>query len=82
MEMTVYDDKKLVAVWLSREEKQDTSLRDKLRELYAAYRGTKYLVAVFESGEGDLYEDTLALLKYNRKRSAELAAQKEQEQAV
>lgn len=35
----------------------------------------KYMVAVFESGKGDLYENTRDLLLFNRRRSAEKAVQ-------
>ena len=62
------DDRHLVEVWLSNAEKKDTSLRDGLKRLYAEYRKKKYLIAVFESGEGDLYQSTLELLSYNKKR--------------
>ena len=37
-------------------------------------------VAVFESGRGDLYENTLALLRFNRRRSAEKEVQQEKKQ--
>lgn len=52
MEIHVRDDKHFVEVWLSNAEKKDTSLRDSLKRLYDEYKKKKYLVAVFESGEG------------------------------
>ena len=39
----------------------------------------KYLVAVYKSGDEDLFENTLALLKYNRKRMAEHEVRKARE---
>ena len=72
MEIHVRDDKYFVEVWLSNAEKKDTSLRDSLKRLYDEYKKKKYLVAVFESGEGDLYQSTLELLSYNKKRCAEI----------
>lgn len=68
METHVRDDRHLVEVWLSNAEKNDTSLREGLKRLYDEYKKKKYLVAVFESGEGDLYQSTLELLSYNKKR--------------
>ena len=76
------DDKHLVEVWLSNAEKNDTSLRDGLKRLYDEYKKKKYLVAVFESGEGDLYQSTLELLSYNKKRCAEIEVAHEKQNAL
>ena len=80
MEMNVRDDKKLVEIWLTNAEKIDPVLREGLKEIYAKYKAKKYMVAVFESGKGNLYENTLALLLYNRRRSAEKEVQQEKKQ--
>ena len=80
MEMNVKDDRKLVEIWLTNAEKIDPVLREGLQEIYAKYMVKKYMVAVFESGTGDLYENTLALLRFNRRRSAEKAVQLEKKQ--
>ena len=82
MEIHVRDDKHLVEVWLSNAEKRDTSLRDGLKRLYAEYKKKKYLVAVFESGEGDLYQSTLELLSYDKKRCAEIEVNREKQRAA
>ena len=73
MEMNVRDDMKLVDIWLTNAEKNDQQLRSSLQSIYDKYKEKKYTVAVFESGSEDLYENTLALLRYNKKRSAEKA---------
>ena len=73
MEMNVRDDMKLVDIWLTNAEKNDPQLRSSLQSIYDKYKEKKYTVAVFESGSEDLYENTLALLRYNKKRSAEKA---------
>ena len=75
MEMNVRDDQKLVEIWLTNAEKIDPVLREGLKEIYAKYKTKKYMVAVFESGKGDLYENTRDLLIFNRRRSAEKAVQ-------
>ena len=70
MEITVRDDKRMVEVWLTTAEKNDVDLRSRLKDLYAQYAQDKYFVAVFESGDGDLYCNTLKLLKQNKTQSA------------
>ena len=80
LEMNVRDDQKLVEIWLTNAEKIDPVLREGLKEIYAKYKTKKYMVAVFESGKGDLYENTRDLLLYNRRRSAEKAVQQEKKQ--
>ena len=79
MEINVFDDKKLVEVWLTSAEKNDSALRGSLPPFYREFKDKGYLVAVFESGEGDLFGSTLSLLLHNRealaKRDLEAAQQ-------
>lgn len=82
MEIRVRDDRHLVEVWLSNAEKKDMSLREGLKRLYDEYKEKKYLVAVFESGEGDLYQSTLELLSYNQKRCAEIEIKREKQRTA
>ena len=79
MEINIHDDKKMVEVWLTRAEKQDEALQQELKPLYAQYKKKKYIVAVFESGEQDLYQNTLALLSYNKRRIPELEMMREKQ---
>ena len=71
MEMTVRDDTKMVEIYLTKAEENDQALRAKLQKIYDNYKEKKYLVAVFESGDGDLYQDMLDLLAFNKKRMAQ-----------
>lgn len=71
MEINVRDDRKIVEVWLTNQEKQDEDLRERLKTFYQQYREKKYIVAVYMSGDLDLMEETSALLCSNRKRLAE-----------
>ena len=80
MEMNVRDDKQLVEIWLTNAEKKDPTLREGLKDIYDKFKKKKYLVAVFESGEKDLYQGTLDLLAYNKRRSAALEVQREKKQ--
>ncbi|MCD8384203.1 MAG: hypothetical protein LUC39_04500 [Clostridiales bacterium] len=70
----------MVDVWLTNAEKNDSQIQAQLKKLYAKYKEKKYLVAVYQSGSRDLYESTLALLAYNKKRVAELDVQREKRQ--
>lgn len=82
MKINVRDDIKVVEVWLTREEKRDAVLRERLKPLYQEYKAKKYLVAVFESGSRDLWEETSALLCYNRKRIAQMEVEREKRQGM
>ena len=66
MEINVNEDKKIVEIWLSNEEKNNNLIKEKLKELYAIYKKTKYIVAVYESGSADLLSGTKSLLSQNR----------------
>ena len=82
LEIHVRDDRGLVEIWLSNAEKKDPSLREGLKGIYDKYKKKKYLVAVFESGERDLYPSTLELLAYNKRRCAELEVHREKQRAA
>ena len=67
MEIYVKDSDKIVEVWLTNAEKNDKLLRQSLHPLYDKYTQQKYKIAVFESGHGDLLENTAGLLLHNKK---------------
>ena len=75
MEIDVDHSKKLVSVWLTQAESQDAAMKEQLGALYLSYWKQKYKVAVFHSGHEDLYQNTLELLRMNRRRSAARAVQ-------
>lgn len=76
MELKVHDNTKIVEVWMTNAEKNDPAVQARLKELYAKYKEKKYTVAVFHSGGDDLYQSTRELLAYNKRKCAELAAQR------
>lgn len=82
MEMNVKDDKQIVEIWLSNAEKNDKQIRDSLQVVFDKYKKKKYMVAVFESGDKDLYQGTLDLLAYNRKLSAQKQVQRDKKRAM
>ena len=82
MELSVNDANRLVEIWLTNAEKADPVLRAGLQGIYNTFKKKKYLVAVFESGNCDLYEQTRELLLYNRQRLAEQEVQREKAQQM
>ena len=82
MEMNVRDEQQLVEIWLTKAEKKDQKLRAGLKDIYDMYKKKKYLVAVYESGEKDLYENVRDLLVYNKRRSAEREVQREKKRTA
>lgn len=82
MEMNIRNDRKLVEIWLSKNEKNDLSFRKNLTGICDRYKQMNYLVAVFESGNEDLFENTLNFLVYNRKRKAEKEVRQEKLELV
>lgn len=82
MEIHVRDGSKLVEVWLTNSEKQNTELRERLKPLYREYKEKDYLVAVFESGEQDLTELTSGLLCDHRRRAAQREVELERQSGM
>lgn len=83
MKVEVFDDKKLVCVWLSHQDQNDPALQERLKPLYQEYKKKKYLVSVFFSGHEDIEELTRNLLQYNRKKIEEnsIAAEKKKKKS-
>ena len=82
MKMNVRDDIKIVDIWLTNEEKENLELREQLKPIYQEYEQTKYLVAVFESGDEDLWDNTSQLLCTNRRRMAEREVAQEKQMGM
>ena len=77
--MEIREQNKIVELWLTREERDDSAFRESLKPIYQQYKDQNYLVAVFLSGEEDLYQQTRDLLLYNRRRQAEKEVQAEKQ---
>lgn len=82
MEIVRDDEKKLIQVWLTNQEREDDALQSRLKSMYAGWKQQKYTVAVFQSGSRDLRRSTLDLLAYNKKRIAELEVDREKKKCV
>lgn len=77
LQIDVLDDKKIVAVWLTRAEDANETVRARIDGLCREYKPRKYQVAVYKSGREDLHTSVLDLLAYNKRRIAELQVQRE-----
>jgi len=62
----VRDSEKIVEIWLTAAEKKDQQVQQLLQPVYANYKAQKYKVAVFCSGQKDLFDSTAGLLLHNR----------------
>jgi hypothetical protein len=65
MEICVNDIDKIIEIWISDSDKSAKDIKNSLAAIYS--ETSKYKVAVFESGNGNLYENTKNLLLHNRK---------------
>lgn len=72
MEIHLNQAAKLAEVWLTNADQKNTQLQGQLKSMYQDFQKQGYLVAVFRSGNQDLYQQTADLLCYNRKRLAQL----------
>lgn len=77
LQIDVLDDKKIVAVWLTRAEDANETVRARIDGLCREYKPRKYQVAVYKSGREDLHTSVLDLLAYNKRRIAEMQVQNE-----
>lgn len=59
-------EKHLVMYWLSKAESKDASLNQRIKDISRENKQNGYLTVVFMSGEEDLEEKTLLLLKKAR----------------
>ena len=73
----MHNDRKIIEIWISRDEQQNTLLLESLKPIYAAYKELKFTVAVFLSGNLVLYECAHDLLIYNRRKQAENEVRRE-----
>ena len=77
LQIDILDNQKIVAVWLTRAERDDESVMSRLRSLRSEYKAKKYTVVEYHSGSGDLHTSVLDLLTYNKRLMAELQVQRE-----
>ena len=71
MQIQVHEDKKIVCVWLTKDESSDAATPAQIKDIIAQFQPKKYLVVIFRSGTQELTESTQELLRYNRRLTAE-----------
>lgn len=71
MQIQVHEDKKIVCVWLTKDESSDVATPTQIKDSIAQFQPKKYLVVIFRSGTQELTESTRELLRYNRRLTAE-----------
>ncbi|MDD3192482.1 MAG: hypothetical protein PHE47_01285 [Oscillospiraceae bacterium] len=65
MECIIDNKKRLAQVWMSHADQASEEKQEKLRNFIADCRLKKIFVCVYESGDGNLVENTKELLAYN-----------------
>ena len=70
MEISKDEKSKTLFVWMANIDQRDSYCAAQVDELIREWHGRGWLPVIFRSGRENLYEDTLALLKYNRDKSA------------
>ena len=65
MKYVIDNELKLAKVWCSHADQSNEAKQQKLKEFIADCRKKKIFVCVYESGDGDLLENTKELLTYN-----------------
>ena len=68
--MRIYTDEKerLLAIWLSAEESDDEAVMEALHPVIVQYKSMKYQPVIYRSGDGNLKENTAALLCHTRRK--------------
>ena len=65
MEFVMDSELKLAKVWCSHADQRDEAKQQKLKQFIKKKKKKKIFVCVYESGYGDLLENTKELLAYN-----------------
>ena len=68
--MIIYTDEKerLLAIWLSAEESDDEAVMAARHPVIVQYKSMKYQPVIYRSGDGNLQENTAALLCHTRRK--------------
>ncbi len=65
MELSFRENTKTVEIWLTNEDQLDPGTDAEVRRLCSVWEGGEYTVAVFRSGNGDLFTSAEGLLLNN-----------------
>lgn len=67
----------IAEIWLTKAERDDSTVKESLKPLYKKFRDDKLLPTVFLSGDREVCNQTSELLCYNRRRIADVETRKE-----
>jgi len=79
MEININDNTKTAEFWLTRNESDNPDFRKNIKPLCKEFSSKKYFVAIFMSGDKELFEQTSNLLCYNKKRIAQLEVERDKQ---
>lgn len=65
LEINVSENKRIVEIWLTNQEQEDDSISEFVQNTADKYSDKKYKVAVFMSGDNDLFDCTEGLIEHN-----------------
>ena len=68
MQITVFEDLKIIEAWLTNQDQADAALQLQLREEMRKYKDKGYRVVMFRSGERDLLACTKSLIRDNHQK--------------
>lgn len=66
MQISIDNKVKYISVWLTHQDMDNPDTECEIKKIIEDYRSKKYKVVVFKSGNRDLFECTVDLLKYNK----------------
>ena len=66
--MEIYEqaEKEIVEIWMTNADRQDKQLFESVKQACANWKQQGLLPVIYFSGQEDMYEQTLALLDYNK----------------
>lgn len=82
MRIIVNKKDRILEIWLTKSEKNNMALRESLKPFYKEWKTMEYLPVVYESGEGDLKESILGLLRHNKEVIAKRELEEYEKKAV
>ena len=81
MQIKVNEANRVVELWLTNAEKNDEKLKASLKPMYEKYKREKYRVALFLSGNRELFTQIDSLLIHNRNVLARQETERERKQS-
>lgn len=65
MRVSINDNSKIIALWLSNEDNMETNISKNVKEVIEKYQSKKYKVCMYQSGNDDIKSNFLQLILNN-----------------